>query len=107
MPVRLPAQKEQRRLHRLYRYRRERAALLARLGNQCALCPERRKEKLEIDHTNGRRYELRKLSRDQRLARWLEEEARGELRLLCQRCNSTEGGARRYGDGPSVIGECS
>ena len=52
---------------------------------------------LEIDHVNGRSWNLRKLSSSARVARyWREYKAGIKLRILCSLCNATDGGHRRH-----------
>jgi hypothetical protein len=87
-----------------------RVALLKRLAppsaqspeaGLCDSCGERHAyEHLDVDHLDGRSWELRKLSRWGRVARfWREFEAGVRMRALCKSCNRREGGGRRYPGG--------
>lgn len=75
----------------------ERQAIIRLLGGRCALCGEGRMYCLEIDHPKGRDYAIEKLAPWQRVKRWGQELSRGELRVLCRKCNAQEGGGRRNG----------
>lgn len=65
--------------------RRRKAELIEQLGSKCVKCGTT--EDLEFDHKNGRDYDPQKLSYSARLARYKREADRGEIRLLCGRCN--------------------
>ena len=67
-------------------YRRDRAALVKRLGGQCALCAET--ENLQFDHTEGRDWKLHRVNAFTRLRIYELEASNGLLRLLCISCNS-------------------
>lgn len=55
-------------------------------------------EQLTIDHVDGRTWDLKKLSRWGRVAKYWKEFLAGvRLRPLCPNCNSRDGGGRRYG----------
>ena len=52
---------------------------------------------LEVDHVNGRNWELQHTSRWARVARyWREYESGVPMRVLCRSCNARLGGGRRY-----------
>ena len=69
-----------------------RKALLEKLGNKCALCNST--YKLEFDHYPERcTFVHKKLSRWTRLKRYEEDAAKGNLRILCNKCNTQHGGA--------------
>lgn len=81
---------------RQLQYKRKRWALREelkkQLGNVCAhLGMGECAGGLEFDHINGRDYELRKLGRDTRVKRLIQEIARGEIQLLCRRHNARKG----------------
>lgn len=71
-----------------------REQLIERLSGCCALCGRRRL--LEIDHPQGRNWEPRETSQEQRVRIYLREAAKGLIRVLCKKCNARDGGARRY-----------
>ncbi len=68
-------------------------------GGLCDACGERfLYEQLDIDHLDGRRWNLRTMSRWGRVARFWKEFKEGvRMRALCRWCNRREGGSRRYG----------
>jgi len=69
-----------------------RLALLTQLGNRCNACGS--EHKLEFDHYPKRcEFIHKKLSRWTRLKRYEEDAAKGNLRLLCKKCNQSHGGA--------------
>mgnify|MGYP003869586845 CR=1 FL=1 len=69
-----------------------RKALIQKLGGKCAVCGL--EHNLEFDHYPKRcEFEHKKLSRWTRLKRYEEDAAKGNLRLLCKKCNKSHGGA--------------
>ena len=68
---------------------RRRLAIIDRLGGQCAKC--RSKKNLEIDHINGRNWDLAKKSRWSRVVIYEREEKEGKLQVLCRKCNKLKG----------------
>ena len=69
------------------RHNREtlREELIALLGKSCLLCDSQ--EHLEVDHPNGRQWDITKLWSTQRIKRYFLEAKTGEVRLLCKTCN--------------------
>jgi hypothetical protein len=66
---------------------------------RCAICrcaiPARM---LEVDHVDGRQWEVRRVNAWTRVARyWRELRARVRMRALCSNCNGRTGATRRYG----------
>jgi 5-methylcytosine-specific restriction endonuclease McrA len=85
------ALRRRKRLLELLALRGRRAALVARLGGVCACCGSAKD--LELDHYPERaRVELRRMSQGQRQREYEREAERGNLRLLCSRCNGSAGG---------------
>lgn len=65
---------------------------------RCAHCGKRKRsyDGLEIDHKNGRTWNLEKVNRWSRIARyWREYEAGVPLQALCRSCNGKDGRARQ------------
>jgi len=66
--------------------KRKRLELIEELGGKCAKCDS--KEKLEVDHINGRNYSVRRLASNSRVIRyWREYKSGVPLRVLCSDCN--------------------
>lgn len=68
-----------------------RLELVKRLGGKCASCGTKGtpKNSLEVDHVNGRDYDLRKMDSSWRIAVYEREEREGvALQVLCKRCNA-------------------
>lgn len=68
-----------------------RRALVARLGGRCADCGTTgsKKNPLEVDHPNGRDYDVRKMDPSWRVAQYEKEEREGvKLEARCRRCNA-------------------
>jgi len=63
-----------------------RELLIIEMGGRCQSCGA--KQKLEIDHVNGRDWEPRKVNRWVRIARYWREFHEGKLQLLCRKCNA-------------------
>lgn len=64
-----------------------RKALVKELGGRCAVC--RTTFQLAIDHVDGRGWQPRELSSNQRARRYWKEFHEGvRLRVLCKVCNS-------------------
>jgi hypothetical protein len=53
-------------------------------------------EKLELDHPNGKTWEARVLSPQQRMKRYEEDYENGQLSLLCKKCNGTDGAFNKH-----------
>lgn len=71
-----------------------RQALINKLGNKCNVCGL--EYNLEFDHYPKRcEFTHKKLSRWTRLKRYEEDYEKGNLRLLCKKCNQSHGGAVR------------
>lgn len=67
-------------------YHRLKAEVHRRLGGKCAVCGTA--HQLSVDHLDSRDYEVRELSSQARMKRYLEElEARVPLRLVCRDCD--------------------
>jgi hypothetical protein len=66
---------------------------------RCARCGrDLHASHLEVDHVDGRSWELTALNRWSRVARMWRELAEGvRLRALCRSCNALGGGRRYYG----------
>ena len=71
---------------RAYFRRRE---LVKRLGGKCVDCGTKgtAKNDLQIDHVNGRDYDVRKMDASWRIAVYEREEKEGKLAVRCKRCN--------------------
>jgi hypothetical protein len=65
---------------------------LEELSGACALCGSG--EDLEIDHPEGVTYDPAKLSSSQRVSRYRAEAREGRVRVLCARCNGSDGNFR-------------
>jgi 5-methylcytosine-specific restriction endonuclease McrA len=68
-----------------------RRELIKRLGGKCANCGTKGSERngLEVDHINGRSYDVRKMDASWRIAKYEQEERDGiPLQVLCKRCNA-------------------
>jgi len=70
---------------------RVRAELFAQLGSRCVMCGSY--EDLTFDHIRGRgpRGSARSMSQTMRAADYRRAASRGELQVLCRRCNSRRG----------------
>lgn len=66
-----------------------RLALIKSLGGKCVECG--RKNRLEIDHIEGRDWDPAKKSRWSRVAIYEREAREGKLQVLCKRCNKVKG----------------
>lgn len=64
---------------------RRRGRLIRKLGGRCVRCGSR--EDLEFHHPHGKPWRARLLSRFQRLARYEQDAANGNLELLCKDCH--------------------
>lgn len=62
---------------------------MERLGGRCTRCGKR--FRLELDHIEGRDWDLERKSRWQRVRIYLREEREGKLQVLCRRCNAKKG----------------
>lgn len=67
----------------------QRRGLIAGLGGRCRECGG--VDDLEIDHPSGRAYKLHKLAQWQRVRFYMDEAARGLVRVLCRSCNASDG----------------
>lgn len=68
-----------------------RRKLVERLGGKCVDCGSKGSKKypLEIDHPNGRDYDIRKMDASWRIAIYEREEREGvKLEVRCRRCNA-------------------
>lgn len=67
--------------------------------HRCAECQKRfPSHELTVDHVDGRDWCIDEFSPSMRAARyWREYEAGVAMRALCNPCNGTAGGSRRYG----------
>lgn len=68
-----------------------RLELVKKLGGKCVDCGTKGtpKNPLEIDHVNGRNYDLRKMDPSWRVSRYWQEFRNGvELAVRCKRCNA-------------------
>lgn len=68
-----------------------RRALVARLGGKCVQCGTKgsKGNSLEVDHPNGRDYDVRKMDSSWRIAQYEKEERTGALlEVRCKRCNA-------------------
>jgi len=77
-----------------------RKALVQRLGGKCVNCGAKgtKRNPLEIDHINGRTYDVRKMDPSWRIAQYEKEEREGvPLQVLCKKCN-----ANAHKDRPEV-----
>jgi len=71
-----------------------RVKLLALLGPVCLECGS--PDKPEFDHPHGRDWEPNKMKRLARMVKYFEDFRKGNLRRLCQTCNRSDGGRRRW-----------
>ena len=79
------------RLSRKRRVKKLKKQLFSLLGRRCALCGG--DDDLEIDHVNGRSWDVRKSNQEVRWRRYLKELESGiPLRVLCASCNGKLGG---------------
>lgn len=68
---------------------RRRLELLALLGDKCAECGG--DDRLQVDHVNGRDWDIRAISAGKRVEKYWEEFLQGvALQALCIHCNSSE-----------------
>lgn len=69
-----------------------RRELVKLLGGKCVDCgttKDHKKNPLEIDHPNGRDYDLRKMDQTWRVAVYFREYRNGvKLEVRCRRCNA-------------------
>ncbi len=68
-----------------------RNALIERLGGKCVDCGSEGSKKypLEVDHPNGRDYDIRKMDASWRIAIYEREEREGiKLEARCRKCNA-------------------
>lgn len=68
-----------------------RRELVKKLGDKCVDCGSTGSKKypLEIDHPNGRDYDVRKMDPSWRVATYLREYREGvKLEVRCKRCNA-------------------
>lgn len=66
---------------------------------KCSLCNEKADD-LEIDHVNGRDWQPREMTTNQRIERYWKEFSTGvKLRALCRSCNGTDGAHRSHEPG--------
>jgi hypothetical protein len=68
-----------------------RRELIKRLGGKCVDCGTKGSERngLEVDHPNGRTYNVRRMDASWRMATYLREEREGvKLEVRCKRCNA-------------------
>lgn len=71
-------------------YHRRRAELIEQLGGKCAKCGST--DKLEFDHwPRACTWAHNKKNPWQRMKIYMEEAAKGMIRLLCRRCNRKQG----------------
>ena len=63
--------------------------LIQRLGGKCVTCGSRKR--LEVDHINGRDWDITKKNAWIRVARYEKEEKEGKLQVLCKHCNTVKG----------------
>jgi hypothetical protein len=69
------------------RAKRRRAELIERLGGKCKDCGSTRN--LEVDHPDGRNYDIRRMGSSWRTSQYLKEEREGvRLECRCKSCNS-------------------
>jgi len=67
--------------------------LVIELGGKCVVCGETDMEKLQIDHIEGRDWDLEKFSSSHRVSIYRREAKEGKLQVLCKKHNL----ARRKG----------
>ncbi len=70
-------------------YSARKAALVERLGGKCAQCGAT--TDLTFDHLLPRTWKSKDVHATKRLRLYAEEAERGEIQLLCGRCNSSKG----------------
>jgi len=63
--------------------------LIAKLGGKCVECGA--VGNLEIDHIEGRTWDIRSKGSDSRVAIYEREAEEGKLQILCKSCNSRKG----------------
>jgi 5-methylcytosine-specific restriction endonuclease McrA len=74
--------------------KKRRLELIVELGGKCAECGTTRK--LEVDHVDGRDWEVRRKESSARVSKYWKEHREGvRLQVLCQECNGTDGAYRR------------
>jgi 5-methylcytosine-specific restriction endonuclease McrA len=69
----------------------QRRDLIKRLGGKCVDCGTKgtKGNGLEVDHPNGRTYNVRKMDASWRVYTYLREEREGvKLEVRCRRCNA-------------------
>jgi hypothetical protein len=100
------AQKIKRRLAKA-RYRanliKRRKDIIERLGGCCVFCCSIRK--LEVDHKDGRDWDINKVTLRKRIVKYEQEEKEGKLRVLCRKCNGKDGMLRKLGGYSDVEGQ--
>lgn len=74
--------------------RKARKALRLELGNECALCGTKRH--LEFDCITPQGDAHHKFDTSHRMSFYRQQHLRGNLRLLCQKCNGSTGGEWGY-----------
>lgn len=72
------------------------ACVVLALGGKCAGCGGTLLSVLEPNHwrPEGRQWSARKLSRMKRALAYCEDYKRGDLNVLCRRCNAIDGARR-------------
>lgn len=82
-------------LKRTALYRQGTRKIIKELGAVCVTCGEKDIEVLRLDHKNGRSWHPNRYNLRQRLQILQSEHKRGDiLQVLCERCNSIDGGKR-------------
>jgi 5-methylcytosine-specific restriction endonuclease McrA len=69
-------------------YQKIRAHFIKLMWSKCAYCGS--KEQLEFDHIYPSKISMSKLGTSKRVWHWFDELAKGNLQLLCARCNNTK-----------------
>ena len=67
-------------------YKKIRKLFIKILGSRCAYCGT--KDKLEFDHIHSSPIMMRDMSRSKREWHWFDEYIKGNLQLLCFKCNN-------------------
>lgn len=63
--------------------------MVSEMGGRCSRCPAT--EKLEFHHTKPRTWAANRVGRWSRLKLYREDWLRGDIELLCSRCNKIAG----------------